>query len=459
MIAVLRMEYGLNLKQSQKLILTPELKQAINILQFSALELSEYLQQQVAENPVLELNETEEKEPLEKLLESEVDWKEVFNNKSDLGMPQSSKEEGYFSIERYLSQTPTLLEHLSFQLDLLNLTPREYEIGRYILGNIDHNGYLQVELSEVCKKFECGLAKAEEMLNKIQSFDPAGVGARDLVECLLLQLRARADLKCLPEKIIRDHLQDLAEGKWIKIARALNITPQEVQEAAQVIKSLAPKPGSLFATRDKPRYIVPDIIVEKIEDEYIILVNDSALPRLIINPLYKVLLQKQDDLATVKYLEQKLNSALWLIKNVEQRRLTLYRVAKCIIDCQRSFFERGIKFLKPLNLCQVAEMLGVHESTVSRATANKYMQTPRGIFELKFFFATGIETQNGTSTSAESVKAILKELIENEDPKEPLSDQKLAELLISKGINISRRTVAKYRGEMGIPTALKRKCY
>lgn len=456
-IAVLRMEYGLKLEQSQKLIITPELKQAINILQFSSLELSEYLQQQVTENPVLELKELDEKENIDKMLEPEIDWKEVFNDKSDLGIPYTPEEKGTgYSMEHFLSQAPTLLEHLSLQLNLLPLTSKERKIGTYLLGNIDPNGYLRVELSEVCEKFDCSKVEVENVLTKIQSFDPPGVGARNLTECLLLQLRGQTSPDPIAENIIRKHLLDLAEGKWQKIAQSLEITPQEVQKAAQVIKTLDPKPGSRFAS-DKPRYIIPDIVVEEIEGEYIVLVNDSALPRLTINPLYEAILKNQNDQATVKFIEQKLNSALWLLKSIEQRRLTLYRVAKCIVDCQRSFLEKGIRYLRPLNLRQVADTLGIHESTVSRATANKYMQTPRGIFELKFFFATGIENKNGTTTSVESIKAIIRELLAAEDPTAPLSDQKISEILGSKGINISRRTVAKYRGEMAIPTAAKRK--
>jgi RNA polymerase sigma-54 factor len=457
---MLRMEYGLNLEQSQKLIMTPELKQAIKILQFSTLELSEYLQQQVAENPVLELKETEEKEQIEKLLNSEVDWKEVFNNKSDLGVPQNPKERLNYSFEHYLSQTPTLLEHLTFQLDLLTLTPQEYEIGTYIIGNIDSNGYLHMEISELCRECGCSLPEAEAMLSKIQNFDPVGVGARNLSECLLLQLASQGLSNSFTEKIIQDYLQDLAEGKWVKIARKLKSTPQKVQEVAQVIKNLNPKPGSKFSAQDKLRYIIPDVIIEKVEGEYIILVNDSAGPRLIINPLYETLLKnRQGDLQAREFVEEKLNSALWLLKSIEQRRLTLYRVVNSIVNFQRSFFENGIKYLKPLTLSQVAENLGVHESTVSRATANKYVQTPLGIFELKFFFPSGVGNEKGTSTSAESVKEIIKELVAREDPKEPLSDQKLTEILLAQGITISRRTVAKYRKEIGILTAMQRTRY
>lgn len=459
---MLRMEYDLKVEQSQKLVITPELKQAINILQLSALDLSEYLEQQVAENPVLEMEakEQEEKLDIDQFIEPGIDWRDVFSDKSDLGEYSNPREEtASYSIEHYLSTAPTLLEHLSLQLGMLELTPVERKIGEYLLGNIDHNGYLRIELAEVSKKFGCNQTKVQEMIKLVQSFDPPGVGARNLVECLLLQLKVNGNSNPTVEVIIKNHLVDLAEGKVQKIARRLNITPQEVQEAAQVIKRLDPKPGRLFAAHDKPKYIVPDLIVEKIDGEYVILVNDSALPRITVNPVYETLLKMRDDLATVQYIEQKLNSALWLLRSVEQRRLTLYRVAQCIVDYQRDFLEKGIKFLKPLTLAQVAEKLGVHESTVSRATANKYMQTPRGLFELKFFFTNGLETNKGVATSSESVKVLLKELVEKEDTKEPLSDQKLAEMLVKRGINISRRTVAKYRGEMGIPTALQRKIY
>ncbi|WP_227762291.1 RNA polymerase factor sigma-54 [Zhaonella formicivorans] len=456
----MRMSYGLNLEQTQKLIITPELKQAINILQLSTLELAEYIQQELLENPMLELKEEEEKEQVEPVEEHEIDWQEYFADKSDLGLPNGPKEAtAPHSIENFLTQAPTLLEHLTIQLELLRLSPKEEEIGHFLLGNINGNGYLEIELQEAAEKCGCELAEVEKVLALIQGFEPTGVGARDLAECLLLQLRAKEWADPVAEAIIKNHLVDLAEGKWQKIAKALAVSPLEVQAAADLIKTLDPKPGSKYGNSLEPRYIIPDVVVEKVEGEYVVLVNDSSTPRLGVNPVYQALMKREKnyDEETVKFVEQKLNSALWVIKSIEQRRLTLYKVVNCIISFQREFFERGLKALKPLTLKQVADVLGIHESTVSRATAHKYVQTPLGVFELKFFFANGVESSQGTSTSAQSVKATIQELVDSEDPRRPYTDQQLAELLTQRGISISRRTVTKYRDEQGIPAAAKRK--
>ncbi|HHY31020.1 MAG TPA: RNA polymerase factor sigma-54, partial [Syntrophaceticus sp.] len=302
----------------------------------------------------------------------------------------------------------------------------------------------------------------ERILHVIQSFDPSGVGARDLQECLLIQLDQGGQCTPVLEKIIHCFLDDLANGNLLKIATSMGITVQEVQHQADIIKSLDPIPARNFSRPGENRYITPDVVVEKVNDEYVILVNDIAVPRLMINRNYQLMIKKKTscDQGTVEFIENKMKSALWLIRSIEQRRLTLYRVVQCIIDYQWDFLEKGIKHLKPLNLKQIADMAELHESTVSRATANKYIQTPQGLFEIKFFFSSGVENvAAGKMVAAESIKQVLKEMITDEDPYDPYSDQQLCELLQAKGINIARRTIAKYRKEISIPPMRQRKRY
>ncbi|HHY60432.1 MAG TPA: RNA polymerase factor sigma-54 [Clostridia bacterium] len=464
----MRMSIGLNLEQTQKLIITPELRQAIAILQLSSLELSEFLQQELLENPVLEMGEeTEEAAAVEEVrvsgeedLFDEIDWQEYFADGRDLGytgMEETRTEESSF--EQFVSEDSTLHEHLMMQLHLSRADGRVYAIGEFLIGNIDDNGYLRITLEDAAAQLDCSPAEVEEVLRLIQDFDPPGVGARNLAECLLIQFHYLYGQNPLAESIILHHLQDLGEGRLTKIAKALNITPNEVQYIGDLIRTLDPKPGRRFGSNLDTRYIVPDVVVEKVAGEYVILVNDYIGSRLRINSHYRDLLGqgKPCDEETKRFLESKLNSALWIIKSIEQRRLTLYRVVKTIVSFQRDFMEYGIKHLKPLTLRQVAEALGLHESTVSRAIANKYVQTPQGVYELKFFFASGVEKSGGQGVAAESVKKILQELIAKEDPANPLTDQALTDILTRQGLRISRRTVAKYRDEMGIPSANRRK--
>ncbi|KKM10529.1 DNA-directed RNA polymerase subunit sigma-24 [Clostridiales bacterium PH28_bin88] len=465
----MRMGFGLHLEQTQKLIMTPELRQAIVILQLSTLELVQYLQQQLLENPVLELKEeaddkeaAESQDPVEETESFDVDWESYFHDGSDLGYIRSPREETReYSYENYLSEAPTLQEHLALQLKLALPEGRGREIGEFLIGNIDDHGYLRVPVPEVARYFDVDEQEVLEVLSVIQGFDPVGVGARDLAECLLIQLAQRGETNPYVQKIIQEHLQDLADGRIAKIARSLGVSTLEVQEAADIIKTLDPKPGRYFGNLNDVRYVVPDVVVERVGHDYVVLVNDASGPRLGISPLYKSLLRRDVscDEETRKFIETKLNAAAWVIKSIEQRRLTLYRVVNCIVDFQRDFLEKGIKYLRPLNLRQVAEVLGMHESTVSRATANKYIQTPQGVFELKFFFASGVQNTGGTSTSAESIKKTIQEYVQTEAPKKPYTDQEITEHLKRQGIRISRRTVAKYRDELGILSAAKRRRY
>lgn len=463
-----RLGFGLSLEQSQKLIMTPELRQAINILQFSAIELREYIEQELLENPVLELKEDIDKHE-NTSLEAEVvstkeesydmDWLEYFSDRSDLGYIKQDINREEASYENFVSQAPDLHETLRLQLSYCNLTETEREIGEYLIGNIDDHGYLVASLEELARGVTDDLALAEIMLTLIQSFEPHGVGARNLIECLLIQVDALEINSNLLKVIIQHYLHDVAEGRLQKIAKETNVGVKEIQDCADILKTLDPKPGRKYSSANDVRYVMPDVVVEKIDDEYIILVNDVSAPRLGINNTYKNVLKNEGDPETKRFVENRLNSASWLIKSIEQRRLTLYKVANCLVELQREFLEKGIRYLKPLNLKQVAELVDLHESTISRATSNKYIQTPRGVFEMKYFFSSGIDNSYGDSVSSQSVKKMIVELIEKENTAKPLSDQKIANILEEKGINISRRTVAKYRDELGLPAASKRKRY
>lgn len=468
----MRMGVGLSQEQSQKLIMTQELRMAIKILQFSAMELAEYIDQELTENPVLEVrDETEEPDggdtAEEKVENTEVEkfdfeWQEYFSDGTDLGYQQDGRgvEREETRFENFLAAVPSLTDHLILQLNLAGLSPAENSVGEFLIGNIDANGYLECSPAEAAAACSVDEAVAELVLSVIQSFDPPGVGARNLQECLLIQCeQLNLGQTILPE-IISSYLKEIAAGRLTKVADALGVPVQEVQQAADRLKTLDPKPARKFSHANDTRYIVPDVIVERVNGEYVILVNDVIAPRLGVSAMYKdILTRKISDPVTVGYLEKKLNSALWLIKSIEQRRLTLYKVTRSMVEIQREFLDKGVKYLKPLNLKDIAQSLGLHESTVSRATANKYIQTPQGVFEMKYFFAGGVETADGAMASSETVKRIIREMIGAEDPAKPLSDQKITDVLNEGGFEISRRTVAKYRDEMGISAAGKRKRY
>lgn len=460
----MRTGMGLHLEQTQKLIMTPELRQAIVILQLSTLELADYIQQELEENPILELREDPENLVLEggeEVDDFDFDWTEYFADGSDLGYVRVpyEKKEGHLQENYPAADGQSLHDYLLLQLKLALKDSLELTIGSFLIGNIDQNGYLKISLKEAASCLKVHPGQVWRVLEIIQRFDPPGVGARDLVECLLLQLRQYRDIPAGTEKIIRHFLADVAEGRLAKIARQLGLSLSEVQTAVDFIRKLDPKPGRTFGSHRDVRYVIPDVIVERVGSDYVVLINDIAAPRLGINPHYQALLRQEAcDSQTRKFIEDKLNAAAWIIRSVEQRRLTLYRVVSCIVEEQREFLERGIKYLKPLTMRQVAERVGLHESTVSRATANKYVQTPQGLFELKFFFTSGVAKRDGVA-AAESIKKLIAEAVTREDPSSPLTDQQLTHLLQQQGIQISRRTVAKYRDELGIPAASKRKRY
>lgn len=467
----MRMGYGLHMEQTQKLIMTPELRQAITVLQLSSLELSMYIEQQLQENPLLELRDEnmesgasegeEGKKDEETAKEFDIDWQEYFHDSSDLGLPAQEKSSGTteYTYENFVKQVPSLTDHLMFQLSLSKCGLRERIIGEYLIGNIDGNGYLQVTLEEATAHLGVSVEVVERVLSVIQSFDPVGVGARSLEECLLIQAEQEGLNDNLIRQVIKNHLMDLAKGKLGRMAQVLGVSVQEVQRAADIIKTLDPKPGRNFGNLNDTRYITPDVVLEKVGNEYVILINDNSVPRITINSAYRSVLNKNSDSKTRRFVESKLNAAAWLLRSIEQRRLTLYKVASCLVELQRDFLDNGVKYLKPLNLKRVADIVGLHESTVSRATSNKYIQTPQGVLEMKYFFSSGLINSSGATVSAESIKKILQEIVASEDAKEPYNDQKIAEILKRRDVNISRRTVAKYRDELGIAPVRKRKRY
>jgi RNA polymerase sigma-54 factor len=459
----MRLTHDVFLEQQQKLLMTPELRQAIAILQMSTLELTEYVQRELEENPFLE--EREESGEIEKDNDSSdntkmEEWMEYFHDR-DIGYSSQEKEEEK-SFDNFLTRRPSLYEHLEFQLHIASKKEDDLAIGNYLIGSIDSNGYLCVDLDEVASKLNVRREKVQEALELIQSFHPHGVGARDLAECLLLQLRHYGKESQIAWDIINYHLGDLAQGKLNKIAQALAVPVQEIQDIGDLIRTLDPRPGLQYSNNNEIKYILPDVFVEKVEGEYIVIVNDFNFPRLIINQVYKSILRQPNSFSqdAKKYLEDKMGSAIWLIRSIEQRRMTLYKVARCIVDIQTQFLDGGVEYLKPLNLKQVADIVEVHESTVSRATTNKYIQTPQGLFELKYFFSTGVELHHGSQkVSSKSIKHMLEEIVAAEDPTKPLSDDAITKILNKKGIRISRRTVAKYRQELGILSTMARKRY
>lgn len=466
----MRLEFGLKLEISQKLVMTPQLCQAIAVLQLSSLELTELVEKEVLENPVLEIEEPAEtktagepnSEPLvhEKPETTKLDeylgWDAYFNDGAYRGEAAPVEENRPLEGRTPLGGS-SLQEHLELQLHIAAADELTEKVGSYLIGCLDDNGYLAVSVSEAAAALQVSADIVETVLALLQTFDPPGVGARDVKECLSLQLRYKDIDDPLIWSIINHYLPDVGEGRIRQIADQLKVTPHEIQQAVDFIRMLNPKPGSAFGS-EQSSYITPDIIIERANGAYTIVVNDTQVPRLTINPYYRRVIH-DIDAGTKKFVEDRLNAAVWLIKSIGQRHRTLYNVAEALVDLQRSFFDYGPKQLKPLTMKVVADHLGIHESTVSRATANKYAATPHGLFSLRTFFTSGIFSAVGETLSATTVKQEIRELITHESSDHPLSDQAIAETLACTGTSISRRTVAKYREELGIPASNKRKRY
>lgn len=460
----MKLGYNLALEQVQKLVMTPELRQAIQLLQFNCQELNEYLKKEIEENPMLEpVNIEMEYENIDDYHreKDEIDWKDFIEKYDDISYrPQVDKNEKEYNYENFVSVSSSLKEYLLFQLNVLKLNPIDLMIGKIIIENIDDNGYLMASIEQLSKETGLNPERIENVLGIIQTFDPPGVGARNLKECLLIQIREDKSVNPNVEIVINKYLDELAYNRLSKIANELGIDQIEVQEIFDYIRTLEPKPGRCFGDNSgNVRYIIPDVIIDYVDGEYVVNLNDITAPRLNINKFYREMIRKENDVEAAEFLKEKLASAMWLIRSIEQRRMTIYNVVKSIIKHQKEFFEVGEKALKPLTLKEIADDINMHESTVSRATNGKYVQTPRGLYELKYFFCSGLSTNEGSDVSSTSIKAMIKEIVDGENPKKPLSDQKISDLLKDRGISISRRTVAKYRDEMNIPSSSMRKRY
>ncbi|SDY24055.1 RNA polymerase factor sigma-54 [Tindallia californiensis] len=458
----MEMGFNLNLEQSQKLVMTPQLRQAIKILQFTSLELEEYIEQQIENNPIIEINEEDKKTKEELIEDKKIDWKEYaedFDNYEYCKEAFHHNSDNDFNYENIIFRNPTLQEHLIFQFTLTYLEADLHLIGEYIIDSLDENGYLRVSLEEIAETLQQDYSTVESVLHIIQTFEPVGVAARTLTECLVIQCKSLGIKNENVYLMIESYLDEIACNKYPAIAKSLGITTQEVQNICDFLKTLEPKPGRKYAGNDN-RYVVPDVVIKKIENEYYIIPNDRNIPRLTIRKDYQQMLSRGDENEeAVRFLNDKFNNAMWLIKSIEQRMQTIHKVVEQIVHKQRCFFEHGKKHLKPMTLREIADEIGVHESTVSRATNGKYVETPAGTFELKYFFSSGVPNNGGESIAAESIKNYIRDILDHEDPKKPYSDDRIASELESKGIKISRRTVAKYREDMKIPSSSKRKRY
>jgi RNA polymerase sigma-54 factor len=479
------LEQKLHLKLSQKLIMTPSLQQAIKLLQLSKLELQEVLNQELLENPLLdesaeetkaeetqaeetkaeneseEAKKTETKDEKEKDSFDEIDYDAYFQDYIEYGYnPRGMGEEHEeFPIENTLTRPPNLADHLTWQLSMSDASPRTKEIAQFIIGNIDEDGYLRANNEEIMASGGYEAEEVETAVKAVQSLDPIGVGARDLRECLLLQLAFLEVDAPLVEIIVRDHWEEFMQRKFVPLAKTLGIDLKSLEGIVEIIKHLDPKPGRKYSN-ERAIYVEPDVYIQKVGDEYVIVLNEDGMPKLRINSGYRSMLNSMDskqDGETVNYIKDKIRSAVWLIKSLDQRQRTIYKVAESIVKHQREFLEKGIDYLRPLVLRDVADDIQMHESTVSRVVSNKYMHTPRGLFLMKYFFHSGIDSDTGEDISSLTVKKKIQSFIDNEDPRKPLSDSKIMKILNDEGINIARRTVAKYRDELNIPSSTDRK--
>jgi len=477
------LEQKLSVRMSQRLIMTPSLQQAIKLLQMSKLELVDEIQQELVENPVLEETlegpppERQEAEPAtaetpdttpeterEKDPFSDIDYESYFQDVDGGYVPRGSSEpssEDLPTFESTLTKPKSLSDHLTWQLDMSTSTERQKEIGRAIIGNLNEDGYLRASLEEIQQMSDFGPEEVATSLGMIQDFDPVGVASRDLVECLCLQLKHLGQEGTPAEAIVRQHMDKLQNHRFKELAEAMSLDMEDLQAEVEIIRGLDPRPGQKY-NETRSTYVLPDVYVVKVDDEYQIMLNEEGLPRLRISPVYRRMVQRGASKSTPAeakdYVRNKLRSAFRLIKSLEERQRTIYKVATSIVKFQRTFLDFGIEKLRPLVLKDVADDIGMHESTVSRVVNNKYMHTHRGLFEMRFFFHSGITSnRGGENVSSLSVKDKIKKIIGAEDSKRPLSDAAIVKILKSDGLQIARRTVAKYREEMKIPSSNARK--
>lgn len=483
------------LKLAQQMVVTPQLQQAIKLLQLSRLELSALVQHELLENPILE--EDDDEEATEQLKQSSgeaheqakdedkghehatdeigtkdgllkeptnFDWENylgTYNAADDKPMPRVTETpEDLPTFESTLTKPESLQEHLLWQLHLSNFSENDILIGKEIIGNLNDDGYLQITPEEIAGKTGLGLETVLNVLNRMQEFDPQGIAARDVKECLKIQAKALGADAPLISMIIEEHLHDLETHNYSKIAKEKCLELEKVKEIAHAIANMEPKPGRSYS-QENPQYITPDVYVHQLGDEYIVVLNEDGLPKLQVSNFYRRTLAQGDNVApqTREYIQEKLKAAMWLIRSIHQRQRTLYKVTKSIIKHQTDFLKNGVSHLKPMVLKTVAEDIGMHESTVSRVTTNKFVHTPKGIFELKYFFNAGVESSGGgEGVASEAVKNRIQKLIADENIAEPLSDQAISDTLKQKyNIDVARRTVAKYREMLKIPTAGRRR--
>jgi RNA polymerase sigma-54 factor len=474
------LESRLELRLAQKLILTPQLQQAIKLLQLPHLELAQFLNQELMENPLLEecydeisldeltpeekdnieVEETQEdtEAPLEKFMNFSVD--EYFEERGSDG-----RDLGYFnpgtitppSFEQFLTKEQDLSDYLLWQLRLSHYPEDVRAVGEVIIGNLDENGYLRSTVEELIESTSSQREIVEKAIEVVQGFDPPGVCARELAECLLLQLKPLNLNGTIVEKIIQNNIDDLEKKKYDMIAQQYELTMKDVLAAVKIIERLEPKPGRNFY-QSATNYIVPDVYLIKTSDGYEIVLNDEWIPRLRINNYYKKLIHQNSDFLKEdkQFLIEKLRSAVGLLKSLDQRNRTIYRVTETLIDIQKDFFDKGVEHIKPLTLRDVASGLNLHESTISRVTSNKYIACNHGIFNFRYLFSSALQSGVG-NVSSTSVKNFIKKIVSEEDTRRPLSDQHITELLRRSGIMIARRTVAKYRDELGVPSQARRK--
>lgn len=469
------------LKLTQQLIMTPQLQMAIKLLQLSRLELMESIQHELEQNPALEesidtapeevLGETAqpvmEEVPaakeitIEEKIREDIDWSnymDEYNTPGRSNFESEAKDSPQF--EAFIARKETLSDHLLWQLMMTKPSHIEEQIGSFIIGSLNPDGYLDIGIEEIARINECESHLVENVLHLMQTFDPIGVCSRDLKECLLLQAGHLNLDNTIVTEIITHHLGNLENKNYKAISKALKVNLNDIISAVNIIKGLEPRPGLQFSS-EEPQYIIPDIYVYKLDNEFVIMLNDDGMPKLRVNNFYKKAVNREEAITgkTRDYIQEKLRSAAWLIRSIHQRQKTIYRVMESIIKFQYDFFEKGIAFLKPMVLRDVALDIGMHESTISRVTTNKYAYTPQGIFELKYFFNSSINRFHGEAIASASVQDKIKQLIESENPKKPYSDSKIAGMLEAANINIARRTVAKYREMMRVLPSNKRKQY
>ncbi len=473
------MEVRLSQRLSQRVVMTPLLQQAIQLLQLSALELQEVVQKELLENPLLEEIPAEgespaalaepapaaqapEPVPADAVTRDEQQMDDLpfdlasylFDDHEERSLVQQEERED-LPFDNLVRSSSSLADFLDEQLRFATGDPLLRRIGAQIIGNLDEDGYLRFELAEIAARCGATAEEAERALAIVQEFDPPGVAARDPQECLLLQLRRDPNPDPVAIEIIERHFEDLSRRRYAEIARALKLPLDRIMESVEWITTLEPKPGRPFGGGDA-RPITPDVSVVKMGSEYTVVLNEDGIPRLRVSSLYRSLLRSEGDEGR-QYAEQKFRSAVWLIKSVEQRQRTLRRVTQSIVKFQHEFLDKGLAYLRPLALRTVGEDIEMHESTISRVTTNKYVETPQGLFELKFFFHSGIPSGGGQMVSSRSVKKMIQDLLANETPAKPFSDQEVAQILRGRSLTIARRTVAKYRDELGIRPSHQRR--